>query len=70
MQHQVLGLVRKCVDVSARVLGHHHDAGGTGPRLGGARSMVAMQEVVEAGGVRGVRWRACVTELLEVEDAG
>ena len=60
----------KRVDVRARVLWHDHDAGRARPSLRCAARVVAVHEVVEAGRVRGVRGRARVARLLEVEDAG
>jgi len=70
VQHEVLSLVGKRVDVRARVLRHHDDAGRAGAGLRCTTRVVAMQEVVEARRVRRMRGCACVAELLEVEDAG
>jgi hypothetical protein len=64
VQRQVLGLVRQRVDVRARVLGHDYDARRARARLGGAACVVAVQEVVEAGLVGGMRWSACIPKLL------
>ena len=70
VKRQILRLVGERVDVSARVLGHHDEAGGAGARLRRSTRVVAMQEVVEAGCVCRVRGRARVAQLLEVVDAG
>ena len=70
VQRQVLGLVRERIDVRARMLGHDHDAGRTGPRLTRAPRVVAVEEVVEARSVRRVGGRSRVAQLFEVEDAG
>ena len=69
VQGQVLGLVRERVDVGARVLGGDDDPGGAGARLRSTARVVAVEEVVEARGVRGMRRRTRVAKLLEVEDA-
>ena len=70
VKDHVLGLVRQSVDVRARVLGHDHEAGCARARLGRAARVVPMQEIVEARGVGGVRRRAGIARLLEIEDPG
>ena len=54
VQRHVLSLVCKCIDVRARVFGHDHDAGRSRAGLWRAGRVVAMQEVVEARGMRRV----------------
>jgi hypothetical protein len=51
------------------VLGHDDDPGGSGARLSCSTRVVAVKEIVEAGLVSRVGWRAGVAKLLEVEDA-
>ena len=52
------------------MLGHDHDARCAGARLSRTPRVMAVQEVVEPGHVRGMRRCSRVAELLEVEDAG
>jgi hypothetical protein len=52
------------------VLGHDDKAGGARTCLSGARCVLPVQEVVEAGLMGRVRRGAGVSKLLEVEDAG
>jgi uncharacterized heparinase superfamily protein len=70
MQCEVLGLVSERVDVRAGMLRRDDDARRACARLSGAASVVTVEEVVEARRVGGMRGRALIPELFEVEDAG
>ena len=69
VEREVLGLMGERIDVSARVLGHDDDARRAGARLRRTPCVMTVEEVVEAWLMRGVRGRARVAKLLEVEDA-